>query len=92
MNNEDLTRMLLDKMEAVLSRTNELADSLNKVIGRLEMKESQCTQHHLEVARSHKRIDELEREFNQATGAKAFFVWLIPTVIALWGVFKDHVK
>ena len=92
MSNDDLTKILLDKMEAILIRTNELADNLNKVIGRLESKEIQCSGHLASLVKCQERIDFLEKEVNQITGVRMMLAWLFTTCIALWGVVKDHVK
>ena len=95
MSHEDLTKILLDKMETVLIRTNDLADNLNKTLGKLESKELQCSQHSASVSRAHTRIDnneiqisELKKDFAEITGAKMVIAWLVTTGIAIFALLK----
>lgn len=95
MSHEDLTKILLDKMETVLIRTNDLADNLNKTLGKLESKELQCSQHLAHVSRAHTRIDnneiqilELKKDFAEITGAKMVIAWLVTTGIAVFALLK----
>ena len=92
MNPDDLTKILLDKMESVITRGNETSDAVNKLLGKLEYKEIQCSQNLASLARCHQRVDDMEKTVNEMTGAKMVVAWVITTAIALWGVFKDHVR
>lgn len=82
-------------MEAVLARTNDLADNLNKMIGRLESKEMQCSQHSASVSKAHIRVDDIEKEIAdikkemaEFTGAKMIVAWLVTTGIAIFALFR----
>lgn len=82
-------------METVLIRTNDLADNLNKTLGKLESKELQCSQHLASVSRAHTRIDnneiqilELKKSFAEITGAKMVIAWLVTTGIAIFALLK----
>ena len=77
-----------DTIRRLFAKVDIISERLARLDTRIEERDRRCQDYSHTIDDLAKRTHDLELAGSQAGGARHFFVWLIATAIALYGVLK----